>query len=98
MMTNTGFWLCQLAGVAGPVEVAQSAPVEERVLHTTQQQSLLPMKEICGRNPRGIATRLPWLEERRLWSVQVGLQAGRKGKSCLQTVPFSEMQMNWGLF
>lgn len=36
MMTKAGFLLCWLAGVGSPVEAAQSTPVEERVLNTTQ--------------------------------------------------------------
>lgn len=48
MMTSAGFLLCRLAGASSPVEAAQSTPVEERVLHTTQWQSLLPIKGICG--------------------------------------------------
>lgn len=48
MMTNAVSLLCWLAGAGSPVEVAQLAPGDERVLHTTQQQSLLTIKEICG--------------------------------------------------
>lgn len=98
MMTCGGFLLCWVAGVRNPAEVAQSAPVEERLVHTTQWQTLLPIKKISGWNPRRIATYLLWLGEWRFWSAQAGLQGRRKGKSCLQTASFGKHRWTGGNF
>lgn len=88
-----------LAQLAGRCEVVlqrqHNQPLWSRVLHTTQWQSLLPVKGMCGWNPSEIATPSPWLEEWGLWLMKARLQAGWKGKISLQTV--GEIQMNWRL-